>query len=182
MTLPSQGSQVVRFGRRFPARAVWGSVIISAALIVGFGAFAILGNHPEQAPLVLVFLLLPAVVIPASIALNQYAELDTVNWTIRINNGPPRPLADLTHCTVGIFRGVCTLAIGYSEKRSERFVVSSNSPFASPRIERDWTRYLLPLTGLPREPGTQVDPRRVITFARNATLEQAQSFAHELLK
>ena len=130
------------------------SIGLAALLILVFGGIALTGNHPEQAPLLRLFLLLPAIVIPATIALNQYAEVDTATWLVRVNGGEPRPLAQLTHCTVNVFRGVCTLTIGYSDHRRDRFSVSSNTPFGSPRVERDWMRYLLPYTGLPRDPAS----------------------------
>lgn len=158
------------------------SVGIAAVLILVFGTMALVGKHPEQAPLVLMFLLLPAAVIPATVALNQYAEIDTATWLVRVNGGEPRPLAHLTHCTVNVFRGVCTLAIGYSDSRRDRFTVSSSTPFGSPRSERDWMRYLLPYTGLPRDPDSTFSAPLGSPYYRHATLEQAQTFAQEWLK
>lgn len=165
-------SPLILFGRPTPWRGIWGSVIMAAALIIGVGTFGLLGSHPELTPMVLMFLLLPAIAIPLLIAVNRYAVVDRRTWLVSVNGGQPRPLADLRYCRFGTFRGVSTIELGYSNLRKDRFIVSSHSPFASPRIERDWVRYLLPYTGLPRSADGSL----------GATLEQAQRFAHEDLK
>ena len=178
MSAPS----VIRIGRRVPYSAILSSISIAAVLMVGFGVPALAGKHPEHAPLLLLFLLIPVIVAATMIPLNQYAEIDPTTWLVRVNGGEPRPLAHLTHCTVNEFRGVRTLTIGYSDRRRDRFAVSSHTPFGSPRVERDWIRYLLPYTGLPRDPTSRLSEAFGTAYDRHATLEQAQTFAHEWLK
>lgn len=178
----TEESAFVRFGRPTPWRGIWASVIIAAVLILVFGTISLRSAHPELTPMILMFLLLPAVTIPLLIGLNQYAVVDRRTWLVSINGGQPRPLSHLTHCRVNTFRGVKTIEIGYSDRRKDRFIVSSQSPFASPRIERDWVRYLLPYTGLPRDPSSRLDTVLDAPYAKHATLEQAQHFAHEYLK
>lgn len=173
---------VIRIGRRVPYRPILVSIGIAAVLILGFGAQALTSTHPENAPILLLFLLLPVVVAATMIPLNQYAEIDPTTWLVRVNGAEPRPLADLTHCTVNEFRGARTLTIGYSDRRRDRFTVSSHTPFGSPRVERDWIRYLLPYTGLPRDPTSRLSEALGTAYDRHATLEQAQTFAHEWLK
>lgn len=173
---------LVLFGRPTPWRGIWASVIIALLLIVGFGAFSLQSAHPELTPMVLMFLLLPAVTIPLLIGLNQYAVVDRRTWLVSINGGQPRPLSHLTHCRVNTFRGVNTIELGYTDRRKDRFIVSSHSPFASPRIERDWVRHLLPHTGLPRDPHSRLSVAFESPYEKHATLEQAQHFAHEYLK
>ena len=178
MSAPS----VIRIGRRVPYRAILMSLGIAAVLMVWFGYAALTGDHPQQTPFILMFLLFPLGVAATMIPLNQYAEIDPTTWLVRVNGGEPHPLAHLTHCTVNEFRGVRTLTIGYSDRRRDRFAVSSHTPFGSPRVERDWIRYLLPYTGLPRDPTSRLREVLGTTYARHATLEQAQTFAHEWLK
>lgn len=173
---------IVRIGHRTPTRTIWSSCTITAVLIAVFGTQALLGAHPQQAPLVLMFLLLPAIAIPAVIALNTSAEINTGTWLVSINGGTPRPLAELRYCTVNVFRGVCTLSIGFGPSRRERVMVSSHTPFGSPLVERDWIRYLLPYTGLPRDPNSTLSAPLGSPYEKHATLEQALAFAHEYLK
>lgn len=178
----NEASPLIPFGRPRPWRGIWASVIIALALIVGFGIFSLQSAHPELTPMVLMFLLLPAVTIPLLIGFNQYAVVDRRTWLVSINGGEQRPLSHLTHCRVNTFRGVASIELGYSDRRRDRFMVSSHSPFTSPRIEREWVRYLLPYTGLPRDPHSRLSVAFGSPFEKHATLEQAQHFAHEYLK
>lgn len=88
--------------------------------------------------------------IPALIWSNTYAVLDTVNWRISMNGGEFRLIGHITFASIFFFRGVSTLTIGFSKERSQRVAVSGNTPFGAPRVEREWVRYILPYTGLPR--------------------------------
>lgn len=178
----TDNSPFVLFGRPTPWRGIWSSVILALALMIGFGIFGLQSVHPELTPMVLMFLLLPAVAIPLLVGLNQYAVVDQRTWLVSVNGGPPRPLSHLTHCRVNTFRGVNTIELGYSDHRKDRFIVSSFSPFASPHIEREWVRYLLPYTGLPRDPNSHLSVALGSPYEKHATLEQAQHFAHEYLK
>lgn len=171
---------VVRLGRPTP----WRGIIVS--LIMGVGAtavgsiFALFSSHPEHTPLLLLFLLIPVIVIPLLIVLNQYAEFDPQTGLIRINGAPPVPLSRIDRARTMTFRGVSTLDLGIGPTRKERFIVA-NGPFGSPRIERDWVRHLLPYTGLPRR-GHVLGDAFSTRHLRSATLEDATVFAHEWLK
>lgn len=171
---------IVRFGRPIP----WHG--ISVGLVIGLGgtligtAIALLGSHPERIPFVLLFLILPAILTPLLIGLNQYAEFDQRTGLIRINGADPVPLSHITHARTMIFRGVSTLDLGTGPRRAERFIVA-NGLFGSPRIERDGVRHLLPYTGLPRRghwPRDSFSTRHLGA----ASLEEATVFAHELLR
>ena len=175
-------SPLVLFGRRTPWRGIWGSVIMGFTLSIGLGLISLRSPHPELAPMLLMFLLIPAITIPLLIAFNRYAVVDRRTWPVSINGGPPRPLSHLTHCRIRTFRGVNTIELGYTDRLKDRFIVSSFSPFASPRIERDWVRYLLPYTGLPRDPRSRLSAPFGSPYESHATLEQAQQFAYEYLK
>ncbi|WP_157439027.1 hypothetical protein [Agreia sp. Leaf244] len=171
---------LVRFGRPTP----WRGMVVS--LVLGIGAtlvgtvFGLLSAHPEHTPLMLMFLLIPAIVIPLLIGLNQYAEFDQRSGLIRINGGEAQPLSSIVLARTMIFRGVSTLDLGTGPGRRERFIVA-NGPFGSPRVERDWVRHLLPYTGLPRR-GTMPPDAFGTRHLRSATLEDATVFAHEWLK
>lgn len=171
---------VVRLGRPTP----WRGIIVSLSIGVGMtligSAFALFSSHPENTPLLLMFLLIPAIVIPLLIVLNQYAEFDPQTGLISINGAPPVPLGRIDRARTMTFRGVSTLDLGVGPTRKERFIVA-NGPFGSPRIERDWVRHLLPYTGLPRR-GQMLANAFSTRHLRSATLEDATVFAHEWLK
>lgn len=168
----------VRIGRPTPVRASWMAVIIAAVLIAVFGTQALIVGPPEHALIPLMFLLIPVIGIPLLRWQNTYAVLDTVTWQISLNGGAPRPIGQLVYCRTDFARGISTLTLGFSDLRSERVAVSSNTPFGSPRGERDWVRYILPYTGLRRVPGS----RATLLGNNNASLEQAQEFAQDWLK
>lgn len=178
----TETSPLILFGRPTPWRGIWGSVIMGFTLSIGFGLISLRSPHPELAPMLLIFLLIPTIAIPLLIAFNRYAVVDRRTWLVSINGGQPRPLSHLTHCRVRTFRGVNTIELGYTSRFKDRFIVSSFSPFASPYIEREWIRYLLPYTGLPRDPQSRLSAPFGSPYESHATLEQAQHFAHEYLK
>lgn len=175
-------NHLIHFGSRIPWRGIWASIIMAAVLIVGFGIFSLGGSHPELTWMVSMFLLIPLLAIPLLIAFNQYAVVDRRTWLISINGGEWRPLSFITHCRVNVSRGINTMEFGYTDRRKDRFMVSSFTPFASPFIEREWVRYLLPYMGLPRDPNSRLSEAFGAAYEKHATMEQAQHFAYEYLK
>lgn len=171
---------IVRLGRPTPWRGINASLILGVGSTLIGTVFALVGPHPELTWLMLMFLLIPAVVIPLLIMLNQYAEFDPRTGLIRINGATPVPLSHITRARTMVFRGVSTLDLGTGPSRKERFIVA-NGLFGSPRIERDWVRYLLPYTGLPRQGHPSQNPLSVMRMS-SATFEDATVFAHEWLK
>lgn len=171
---------IVRLGRPTP----WRGIITS--LVMGVGAtaigmmFALFSSHPEHAPLLLMFLLIPAIVIPCLIGLNQYAEFDPQTGLISINGAAPVPLARIDRARTRTFRGVSSIDLGVGPTRKQRFMVA-NGPFGSPRVERDWVRHLLPYTGLPRR-GQMLGAGIGTENLGSENLEEVQVFAHEQLK
>lgn len=127
--------------------------------------------------MVLMFLLLPAVAIPLLVGLKQYAVDDQRAWLVSVDGGPPSAEPpDALSCEQ--FRGVSTIELGYSDRRKDRFIVSSFSPFANPHIEREWVRYLF----LPRDSCSRLSVALGSPYEKHATLEHAQHHAHAYLK
>jgi len=171
---------VIRFGRPTP----WWGIITS--LTIGVGStliglvLAFLSPHPENAPVLLLFLLIPAVVASLLIGLNQYAEFNPQTGLISINGAAAVPLARIDRARTRTFRGVSSIDFGIGPTRKERFMVA-NGPFGSPREERDWVRRLLPYTGLPRR-GQVLGYAFSVRDLGSATLEDTLVFANEWLK
>lgn len=171
---------IVRLGRPTPWRGIIVSLIMGVGMTVVGTVFALFSSHPENTPLLLMFLLIPAIVIPLLIALNQYAEFDPQTGLISINGAAPVPLARIDRVRTMTHRGVSSIDLGVGPTRKERFMVA-NGPFGSPRVERDWVRHLLPYTGLPRR-GETLGYAFTTRSLRSETLEDALVFAHEWLK
>jgi hypothetical protein len=170
---------VVRIGRPTPWRSITVSLAIGGGAALIGAVPALLGPHPENTPLLLLFLLIPAAVIPIQIWQNSYAEFDPRTGLISISGAAPVPLAHITYARTMMFRGVSTLYLGVGPERTQRFLVA-NGPFGNPRIERDWVRHLLPYTGLLRR-GDLPDPYST-TSVRGATFEETAIFARDYLK
>ncbi|MHC9044330.1 hypothetical protein ACYX8G_07110 [Microbacterium saperdae] len=171
---------IIRLGRPTPWRGIITSLVMGAGATVIGMLLALFSSHPENAPLLLLFLLLPAIVIPCLIALNQYAEFDPQTGLISVNGTAPVPLSRIDRARTRTFRGVSSIDLGTGPTRKERFMVA-NGPFGSPRVERDWVRHLLPYTGLPRR-GQMLDAGIGTENLGSETLEDVQIFAQESLK
>ena len=179
---PTASDRLVRFGRRIPVRGIIGTVIITGAGMLLVVVPALVFGRPELVPFALLFLLIPVITIPVLMLLNTFAEFDPATGMISVNGRAATPLAALTWCNYTIFRGTVTFDIGYGPRRTDRFGVSSQSPFASPRIERDWMRFILPFTGLRRDPtGPQRNPWGA-AGNESVTFEQAVAFSVEQLQ
>lgn len=182
MADPRSERQLVRFGRRVPVRSIVSSFIVAGALMVIVGGVIVMAGHAALWPFVLCFLLIPAITVPALMLLNTYAEFDPATGMISVNGRQATPLAALTWCNSSTFRGVNTLTIGYGPGRRDTFGVSSQTPFGSPRIERDWMRFILPFTALPRDPSAPVENRWGASANESVTFEQALWFAANVLR
>lgn len=171
---------LVRFGRPTPWRGIIASLIMGVGVTLIGSVFAIVSPHPEHTPLMLMFLLIPALAIPLLIAFNQYAEFDQRTGLVSINGAAPVPLGHITRARTRVFRGVSNLDLGTGPGRKERFIVA-NGPFGSPRVERDWIRHLLPYTGLPRQ-GYPPPVTFGTVHMHSETFEDVTAFAHQRLK
>jgi hypothetical protein len=171
---------IVRFGRPMPWRGIIMGLIFGVGMTLVGAVFSLLSSHPENTPLMLMFLIIPAVTTPVLIVFNQYAEFDERTGLIRINGAAPVPLTHIVWARAMTNQwSFSILELGTGPRRSERFVVS-NGPFGSPRSEREWIRHLLPYTGLPRDGA----PPQVLPVSRHwsESLEKAIAFAHERLR
>ena len=167
---------VVPIGRPVPWREIVIICAITAALIVGWTIFGVLSPHPELTWVVLLFLIIPAVTIPYWLWFSSYAVIDPAANTISINGGAHRPLTDIVFARTDVFRFVCTLRLGFSPAKSDWLAVYSGTPLASKRVERDWVRAILPLTGLPPAPDDSTLGFMSVRHANPANLHQAIAF------
>lgn len=171
---------IIRFGQPMPWRGIIVSLILGVGATLVGSAFSLVGSHPEHTPLMLMFLAIPAIMIPVLIGFNQYAEFDQRTGLIRINGAAPVPLTHIVWSRVMTNQwSFSSLELGTGPSRRERFMVA-NGPFGSPRAERDWVRYLLPYTGLPRQGVPhQAPPDNPYS---GPGLERTTAFAHERLR
>mgnify|MGYP006342513261 CR=1 FL=1 len=175
-------SETVHFGRRIPVRGIVSTFIVTGAVMLFVTVLTLVFGRPELAAFALLFLLIPVIAVPAIVLLNTFAEFSPATGMISVNGRAATPLAALIWCNYTTFRGTVTFDIGYGPRRTDRFGVSSQSPFASPRIERDWMRFILPFTGLRRDPtGPQRNPWGA-AGNESVTFEQAVAFSVEQLQ
>lgn len=144
-------------GASTPRRQIIGAVIAGVAPIVVFSIYGVLINRTESIPLLLMFLLIPAIGIPVWIKMNSWAVVNDVNHTISVNGGEFRNMQELKYLDTSVFRGVCTLTIGYSKERSDRFFAHANGIGNTKKSERQNMRLVIPYSGLtPEEKDTAI--------------------------
>ncbi|MBW8763028.1 MAG: hypothetical protein JF592_10635 [Microbacterium sp.] len=171
---------IIRFGRPTPWRSIIVGLIFGVGSTLVGSAFSLVGSHPENTPLMLIFLAIPAIATPLLIGFNQYAEFDQRTGLISINGATPVPLTHITWTrTMTNQWSFSSLELGTGRQRTERFMVA-NGPFGNPRVERDGVRHLLPYTGLPRRGVPHHDSPA--SPHDGPTLDEVMAFAHERLR
>ena len=172
---------IVRIGRRVPLPGILFCLGLAAALMLATAIVMVAAGRPEQLPIVLAFLLIPAIGVPPLVLLNTFAEYDQATGLISINGRPGIPLAAITYGGVSTAQGVASLTLGTGPARRDRFTVSSRTLLSSPRRERDWVRSILPSTGLQRDPEQPMPNLWGRSSTNSVSLEVAQHFAETVL-